>query len=82
MGSSSRSMIDSLSDTMNYLSSLEEEFIKLKQDANRLESMNKEMYNNITRIESTYLKKVPTWSYPITTLICYYLFRMGNAGSQ
>ena len=50
MGNSSRSMIDSLSDTMNYLNSLEEEFVKLKQDANKLESMNKEMYNNITRI--------------------------------
>lgn len=36
MGNSSRSMIDSLSDTMNYLNSLEEEFVKLKQDANKL----------------------------------------------
>jgi hypothetical protein len=58
MGSSSRSMIDSLADTMNYLNSLEEEFGKLKQDATKLESMNKEMYSNITRIESTYVKKL------------------------
>jgi hypothetical protein len=29
-------MIDSLADTMNYLNSLEEEFMKLKQDANKL----------------------------------------------
>lgn len=58
MGNSSRSMIDSLADTMNYLNSLEEEFAKLKQDAGKLESMNKEMYNNITRIESTYVKKI------------------------
>ena len=61
MGNSSRSMIDSLSDTMNYLNSLEEEFMKLKQEANKLETMNKEMYTNITRIESTYVKKVSTW---------------------
>lgn len=61
MGNSSRNMIDSLADTMNYLNSLEEEFVKLKQDANKLENMNKEMYNNITRIESTYVKKVSTW---------------------
>lgn len=58
MSSSSRSMIDSLSDTMNYLNSLEEEFLKLKQDANKLEAMNKDMYSNITRIETTYVKKV------------------------
>lgn len=63
MGNSSRNMIDSLADTMNYLNSLEEEFMKLKQDANKLENMNKEMYSNITRIESTYVKKVSTW-YP------------------
>ena len=36
MGSSSRNMIDSLADTMNYLNSLEEEFMKLKQDAIKL----------------------------------------------
>lgn len=36
MGNSSRNMIDSLADTMNYLNSLEEEFMKLKQDANKL----------------------------------------------
>lgn len=51
-------MIDSLGDTMNYLNSLEEEFMKLKQDANKLEAMNKDMYTNITKIEATYVKKV------------------------
>ncbi len=40
--------------------------MKLKQDANKLESMNKEMYTNITKIESTYVKKVTTWSRIIT----------------
>jgi len=60
MGTSSRSMVDSLSDTMNYLNSLEDEFMKLKQEATKLESMNKEMYTNITRIESTYVKKLQT----------------------
>lgn len=34
--------------------------MKLKQDANKLENMNKEMYTNITRIENTYVKKVTT----------------------
>ena len=58
MNSSSRSMIDSLGDTMNYLNSLEEEFMKLKQDANKLQAMNKDMYTNITKIESTYVKKI------------------------
>ena len=57
MGSSSRSMIDSLGNTMNYLNSLEEEFGKLKVDANNLEAMNKDMYSNISRIETTYIKK-------------------------
>ena len=60
MGTSSRSMVDSLSDTMNYLNSLEDEFMKLKQEATKLETMNKEMYTNITRIESTYVKKLQT----------------------
>ena len=60
MGTSSRSMVDSLSDTMNYLNSLEDEFMKLKQEATKLEAMNKEMYTNITRIESTYVKKLQT----------------------
>lgn len=50
MGSTSRSIVDSLADTMNYLNSLEDEFMKLKQDANKLEAMNKEMYTNITKI--------------------------------
>ncbi len=60
MGNSSRSMVDSLAETMNYLNSLEEEFLKLKQDANKLENMNKEMYSNLTRIETSYTKKVST----------------------
>jgi hypothetical protein len=51
-------MVDSLADTINYLNSLEEEFNKLKQDAGKLEVMNKEMYGSITRIEATYVKKV------------------------
>ena len=58
MNSSSRSMIDSLSQTMGYLNSLEEQFMKLKQDANKLQAMNKDMYTNITRIESTYVNKI------------------------
>lgn len=37
--------------------------MKLKQEANKLESMNKEMYTNITRIESTYVKKLQIWSF-------------------
>lgn len=58
MSSSSRSMIDSLSETMGYLNSLEEEFMKLKQDAGKLETMNKDMCANINRIEATYVKKI------------------------
>lgn len=58
MGTSSRSMVDSLADTMNYLNSLQQEFNKLKQDAGKLEVMNKEMYSNITRIEASYVRKV------------------------
>lgn len=58
MSSSSRSMIDSLGDTMNYLNALEEEFLKLKQDAGKLEAMNKDMHSSITRIETTYVKKI------------------------
>lgn len=40
MGQSSHLMIESLGDTMNYLNSLEEEFRKLKEDANKLQTMN------------------------------------------
>ena len=58
MGTSSRTMMDSLAETMNYLNSLEEEFLKLKEEASNLEAMNKDMYTNITRIESTYVKKI------------------------
>lgn len=58
MGNSSHSMIESLGDTMNYLNSLEEEFMKLKQDAGKLQTMNQELYSNITKIETTYIKKV------------------------
>lgn len=63
MDNSSQSMMDSLGDTMNYLNSLEEEFAKLKQDVNKLEGTNKDMYNNIIKIESTYIKKVTGWSH-------------------
>ncbi len=61
MGASSQTMIDSLGDTMNYLNSLEEEFMKLRQDAQKLQSMNQDMHQNITRIETTYIKKVVNW---------------------
>lgn len=60
MGQSSHNMIDSLGETMNYLNSLEEEFMKLKQDAMKLQTMNQEMHTNITRIESTYINKKTT----------------------
>lgn len=40
MGQSSHLMIESLGDTMNYLNSLQEEFRKLKEDANKLQTMN------------------------------------------
>ena len=57
MGQSSHNMIDSLGETMNYLNSLEEEFMKLKQDALKLQQMNQQMHNNILQIESTYISK-------------------------
>ena len=57
MGQSSHLMIESLGDTMNYLNSLEEEFRKLKEDANKLQTMNQEMHNSLTRIETTYIKR-------------------------
>lgn len=50
MGQSSHSMIESLGDTMSYLNSLEEEFRKLKEDANKLQAMNQEMHGSLTRI--------------------------------
>jgi len=40
MGQVSNSMIESLGDTMGYLNSLEQEFAKLKEDANKLQHMN------------------------------------------
>jgi hypothetical protein len=42
---------------MNYLNNLEEEFMKLKQDAVKLQQMNQQMQNNILQIESTYINK-------------------------
>jgi len=42
---------------MNYLNNLEEEFMKLKQDALKLQQMNQQMHNNIVQIESTYISK-------------------------
>lgn len=52
MGSSSHAMVESLSSTLKHLSQLEEDFQGLKQDTNRLQSMNQEMSNNIARIEN------------------------------
>lgn len=57
MGQSSHTMIESLGDTMSYLNSLEEEFRKLKEDANKLQAMNQEMHGSLTRIEATYIKR-------------------------
>lgn len=42
---------------MSYLNSLEEEFRKLKEDANRLQAMNQDMHGSLTRIEATYIKR-------------------------
>ena len=47
--------------------------MKLKQDANKLEAMNKDMYNNITRIESTYVKKIVSW-YAHHILYQYFIY--------
>lgn len=57
MGQVSNSMIESLGDTMGYLNSLEQEFARLKEDANKLQHMNQEMNGNLTRIETTYIKR-------------------------
>lgn len=57
MGQVSNTMISSLGDTMSYLNSLEQEFLKLKEDAKRLQVMNQEMNSSLSRIESTYIKK-------------------------
>ena len=50
MGQNSHNMIDSLGETMNYLNNLEEEFIKMKQDALKLQQMNQQMHHNISQI--------------------------------
>jgi hypothetical protein len=50
MGQNSTQMVDSLGDTMNLLNNLEEEFIKLKQDALKLQQINSQMHNNIVQI--------------------------------
>lgn len=43
-------MVDSLGDTMNYLNTLEGEFMKMKQDALKLQQMNQQMHSNIVQI--------------------------------
>lgn len=63
MGQVSNSLIDSLGETMGYLNSLEQEFFKLKEDANKLQIMNQEMNGSLTRIETTYIKRTSVfWS--------------------
>ena len=60
LGTSSRSVLDSMHDTMASLGSLEEELGKLKREAGHLEELNREMAGSIARVESTYVKKVLT----------------------
>lgn len=51
MGQLSNSMKSSLGDIMAYLNSLEQEFLKLKQDTNKLQLMKQEMHGSLARIE-------------------------------
>ncbi len=58
MGNFSSGMVDSMSDLMGYLNSLEQQFNKIKHDASKLQSMNQEMGINLSKIESKYLNKL------------------------
>lgn len=51
MGQLSNSMKSSLGDIMAYLNSLEQEFLKLKQDTNKVQLMKQEMHGSLARIE-------------------------------
>lgn len=56
MSRSSVSIIKEMSDTLNYLTNLEHEFVSLKTDTNRLEMINNEINSDFKNFSMMHLK--------------------------
>ena len=57
IGNNNNGMMQSMDNALRQLNSLEEEFNRLRQDCSKIQGMSKELNGNITRIETSYLRK-------------------------
>ena len=57
--SSKKNLIDEIKSAMRCLASVEEDLRRVKSDAISLQSLNKEIESEFTRIEETYFRKRP-----------------------
>ena len=72
--SSKRNLIEEIKSAMRCLASVEEELKRVKTDAMSLQSLNKEIETEFTRIEQTYFTKKPVVWYILNICDSFKIF--------